>query len=68
MLSRTVRTALSRTVRTRSFYTSDRFADVPIPPSEDWEAATGEVCPSVRSLVRALHPTTVCYLSSSFLS
>ena len=27
----------------RSFYTSDRFADVPIPPSEDWEAATGEV-------------------------
>ena len=27
----------------RSFYTSDRFADIPFPPSEDWEAATGEV-------------------------
>jgi hypothetical protein len=25
-----------------SFYTSDRFADIAIPPSEDWEAATGE--------------------------
>ena len=30
----------------RSFYTSDRFADIPIPPSEDWEAATGEVSSS----------------------
>ena len=29
-----------------SFYTSDRFADIPLPPSEDWEAATGEVFPS----------------------
>ena len=28
-----------------SFYTSDRFADIPLPPSEDWEAATGEVYP-----------------------
>mmetsp|Transcript_32418 Transcript_32418/g.30923 ORF Transcript_32418/g.30923 Transcript_32418/m.30923 type:complete len:527 (+) Transcript_32418:216-1796(+) len=28
-----------------SFYTSDRFADIAIPPSEDWEAATGEVFP-----------------------
>lgn len=29
----------------RSFYSSERFADVPIPPTEDWEAATGEVFP-----------------------
>lgn len=28
-----------------SFYTSERFADIPFPPSEDWEAATGEVFP-----------------------
>jgi hypothetical protein len=28
----------------RSFYSSDRFADIPFPPSEDWEAATGKVC------------------------
>lgn len=28
-----------------SFYSSDRFADIPFPPSEDWEAATGEVFP-----------------------
>lgn len=28
-----------------SFYTSQRFADIPIPPSEDWEAATGEMFP-----------------------
>ena len=28
-----------------SFYTSSRFADIPFPPSEDWEAATGEVFP-----------------------
>jgi hypothetical protein len=27
----------------RSFYSSDRFADIPFPPSEDWEAATGKV-------------------------
>jgi hypothetical protein len=27
----------------RSFYSSKRFADVPIPPTEDWEAATGMV-------------------------
>lgn len=27
----------------RSFYSSERFADIPIPPTEDWEAATGEV-------------------------
>jgi hypothetical protein len=32
----------------RSFYSSKRFADVPIPPTEDWEAATGMV--RVRSL------------------
>ena len=30
----------------RSFYSSSRFADIPIPPSEDWEAATGQVYPS----------------------
>jgi hypothetical protein len=29
-----------------SFYSSDRFADVPMPPSEDWESATGMVFPS----------------------
>ena len=29
-----------------SFYSSDRFADVPFPTSEDWEAATGMVFPS----------------------
>eukprot|EP01038_Epipyxis_sp_PR26KG_P014521 gene14521-19494_t len=29
-----------------SFYSSDRFADIPIPPSEDWEAATGAVFPA----------------------
>lgn len=28
-----------------SFYTSNRFADIPIPPSEDWEAATGDMFP-----------------------
>ena len=28
-----------------SFYTSQRFADIPLPPSEDWEAATGELFP-----------------------
>ena len=28
-----------------SFYTSSRFADIPFPPSEDWEAATGVVFP-----------------------
>lgn len=28
-----------------SFYTSKRFADLPLPPSEDWEAATGELFP-----------------------
>jgi hypothetical protein len=27
----------------RSFYSSSRFADIPIPPTEDWEAATGDV-------------------------
>jgi hypothetical protein len=26
-----------------SYYSSERFADIPIPPTEDWEAATGEV-------------------------
>ena len=26
-----------------SFYSSSRFADIPIPPSEDWESATGKV-------------------------
>lgn len=30
----------------RSFYSSDRFADIPIPPTEDWEAATGCVYPA----------------------
>lgn len=29
-----------------SFYSSERFADIPFPPSEDWEAATGLVFPS----------------------
>lgn len=29
-----------------SFYSSSRFADIPIPPSEDWEAATGQVFPA----------------------
>lgn len=29
--------------RHSSFYSSKRFADVPIPPTEDWEAATGMV-------------------------
>ena len=29
-----------------SFYSSERFADIPIPPSEDWEAVTGAVFPS----------------------
>jgi hypothetical protein len=29
-----------------SFYSSKRFADIPIPPSEDWESATGAVFPS----------------------
>ncbi len=29
-----------------SFYTSDRFADIPIPSTEDWEAACGEVFPA----------------------
>eukprot|EP00611_Tribonema_gayanum_P020467 TRINITY_DN3738_c0_g4_i2.p1 TRINITY_DN3738_c0_g4~~TRINITY_DN3738_c0_g4_i2.p1 ORF type:complete len:731 (-),score=261.28 TRINITY_DN3738_c0_g4_i2:127-2268(-) len=28
-----------------SFYCSDRFADIPFPPSEDWEAAVGKVYP-----------------------
>jgi hypothetical protein len=28
-----------------SFYSSKRFADIPIPPSEDWESATGAVFP-----------------------
>jgi hypothetical protein len=28
-----------------SFYTSNRFSDIPLPPSEDWEAATGEMFP-----------------------
>jgi len=28
-----------------SFYSSDRFADIPFPPSEDWEAATGQIFP-----------------------
>lgn len=27
----------------RSFYSSSRFADIPIPPTEDWESATGMV-------------------------
>ena len=27
------------------FYTSKRFADVPIPTSEDWESACGEIFP-----------------------
>jgi hypothetical protein len=27
----------------RSFYSSERFSDLMIPTSEDWEAATGEV-------------------------
>ena len=30
-------------LRCHCTYPSDRFADIPIPPSEDWEAATGEV-------------------------
>lgn len=29
----------------RSFYSSARFADIPFPPTEDWEAATGAVFP-----------------------
>eukprot|EP01039_Chlorochromonas_danica_P002692 gene2692-2942_t len=29
-----------------SFYSSERFADIPIPPTEDWEAATGCVYPA----------------------
>ena len=29
-----------------SFYSSERFADIPFPTSEDWEAATGEVFPA----------------------
>jgi hypothetical protein len=28
-----------------SFYTSQRFADIPMPPSEDWESACGEIFP-----------------------
>uniref|UniRef100_A0A7S3JW67 Glycosyl transferase CAP10 domain-containing protein n=1 Tax=Aureoumbra lagunensis TaxID=44058 RepID=A0A7S3JW67_9STRA len=28
-----------------SFYCSDRFADIPWPPSEDWEAAVGLILP-----------------------
>ena len=28
-----------------SFYTSKRFADIPMPPSEDWESACGEIFP-----------------------
>eukprot|EP00903_Cladosiphon_okamuranus_P011737 g11035.t1 len=28
-----------------SFYCSERFADIPFPTSEDWEAATGKVFP-----------------------
>ena len=28
-----------------SFYTSHRFADIPMPPSEDWESACGEIFP-----------------------
>ena len=28
-----------------SFYTSRRFADIPMPPSEDWESACGEIFP-----------------------
>ena len=37
-----------------SFYSSDRFADIPFPTSEDWEAATGMVFPS--SLVASIEP------------
>lgn len=29
-----------------SFYSSQRFADIPIPPTEDWEVATGAVYPA----------------------
>lgn len=32
-----------------SFYCSDRFADLPFPTSEDWEAATGMVYPKTFS-------------------
>lgn len=43
--------ALPRVHRVRSFapvasfYCSDRFADLPWPPSEDWEAAIGTILP-----------------------
>ena len=37
-----------------SFYSSDRFADIPFPTSEDWEVATGMVFPS--SLVASIEP------------
>ncbi|CAM9152456.1 unnamed protein product [Choristocarpus tenellus] len=38
-----------------SFYCSERFADIPFPTSEDWEAATGKVFPrSFFHSVRAL--------------
>jgi len=29
-----------------SFYLSKRFADIPIPPTEDWETATGKIYPA----------------------
>eukprot|EP00904_Undaria_pinnatifida_P007460 jgi/Undpi1/3844/HiC_scaffold_16.g07213.m1 len=32
-----------------SFYCSERFADIPFPTSEDWEAATGKVFPKTFS-------------------
>ena len=38
----------------RSFYSSSRFADIPIPPSEDWEAATGMVVLGVLYLLCTL--------------
>lgn len=39
-----------------SFYSSNRFADIPLPSSEDWEAATGKVFPA--SFGNSLDPTT----------
>ena len=41
-----------------SFYTSSRFADIPIPPSEDWEAATGLIFPPSLTPTMAFDPET----------
>ena len=38
-----------------SFYSSARFSDIPMPPSEDWEAATGEIFPPSFNLDRDPH-------------